>query len=1362
MFVNRPEDSISAEHPLTPMQRGMLFHSVLAPESGGYIQQVVIRMEAVADECAFRRTWNEAIRRHRVLGGRFQWHGNSDARFVIHGIPELPWAVEDLSRMTELDRDQRLARFLEEDRRRGFDLTQAPLLRAMTFRLSADAAAFVLTFHHILLDGRSLRVLLKEVFGIYEAHLRGETKTVEIGSAFADYVEFLQRRDRDADRAFWTRKLAGFRVANEFPGWLNPAKGPRRTLETKEATLVLSREFSDSLRAHATSIQVSLNNVFQAAWAFLVQMYSRDDDVVFGVVRSCRSSGLPAGEGAIGLLINTVPLRISLQPQLPWAEFLRAVRAAWQELRPYEHAALEDIEAWSEVRPGASLFGSILMFENYQLAEDLRRDDVSWAERGVSLLERTNFPLTMSVYAGDRIQLKLEFDSQRGHKGWADRVLRRFRWILEQARAEPAQRLCQLSLVPPEERSELLARSAGPVRPEYQSLSYLERFEAQVARSPEAVAVVSGEDSLTYRAMDLRSNQLARHLAKLGVRSEVRVGVYLERGIDTGVILLAVWKAGGAFVPLDPASPAARSEYQILDCGAPVLVTQSALLGSLPAYSGTKIVIDRDWQQISAEPTEPLGLPSDPYRLAYVIYTSGTTGNPKGVELLHRGLLNHNLFMVDCWALTPADRVLQVCSLSFDVSLEEMFPTWLAGATLVVAPRGRILPDRLFTALIREQRISLLDLSTAFWQEWVLELARSGEALPGSVRLVIVGGEKSSPASVARWRQLAGPEVRWIDCYGPTEATIGVTLFEPDVKAGADKPRGGESIGRPIANSFMRIVDRWDRLVPVGVPGELLIGGVGLARGYLNSPEKTQRAFIEIPLAGQQSERLYRSGDLVRCLEDGNLEFLGRIDSQVKLRGYRIELGEIEARLTQITGVHQAVVRLREFDGEQHLVAYVMPAGIPLRSEVLKADLERSLPAYMVPSFWVMLDRLPMTTGGKIDDDALPAPSAQPERIGRLPEGPTRELETQLRQIWMETLGKRHIAFDDDFFSLGGHSLLAVRLVSRIQSRLGWNLPLATLFSAPTIAQMASWIREQGNVRSWSSLVPIQPLGSRLPFFCVHAAGGNVLFYRDLAHALGSDQPFYGLQVERTAAGLPMKRSFEQMAERYITEMRLVQPRGPYYLGGASYGGVIAWEMAQQLVQRGETVGLLALLDTHGPSYPRYPASLGTLQIHWLKGLRRFQLHALNLRLLPGSSRLRYVRTKCQQLILQLRRLRLPRLRLFGETGSGSAPEPTGFEEADSMQDWIQVAYDNYVVKPYPGRATLFRAIHQPLGAIPDDHLGWKPYTPHGMEIVPVVGFHGSLVVEPCVGGLARELSKRLAAAGSRDEWTLGEAGLRS
>lgn len=362
----------------------------------------------------------------------------------------------------------------------------------------------------------------------------------------------------------------------------------------------------------------------------------------------------------------------------------------------------------------------------------------------------------------------------------------------------------------------------------------------------------------------------------------------------------------------------------------------------------------------------------------------------------------------------------------------------------------------------------------------------------------------------------------------------------------------------------------------------------------------------------------------------------------------------------------------------------------------------------------------------------------------------------------METLGKRHIAFDDDFFSLGGHSLLAVRLVSRIQSRLGWNLPLATLFSAPTIAQMASWIREQGNVRSWSSLVPIQPLGSRLPFFCVHAAGGNVLFYRDLAHALGSDQPFYGLQVERTAAGLPMKRSFEQMAERYITEMRLVQPRGPYYLGGASYGGVIAWEMAQQLVQRGETVGLLALLDTHGPSYPRYPASLGTLQIHWLKGLRRFQLHALNLRLLPGSSRLRYVRTKCQQLILQLRRLRLPRLRLFGETGSGSAPEPTGFEEADSMQDWIQVAYDNYVVKPYPGRATLFRAIHQPLGAIPDDHLGWKPYTPHGMEIVPVVGFHGSLVVEPCVGGLARELSKRLAAAGSRDEWTLGEAGLRS
>ena len=609
------------------------------------------------------------------------------------------------------------------------------------------------------------------------------------------------------------------------------------------------------------------------------------------------------------------------------------------------------------------------------------------------------------------------------------------------------------------------------------------------------------------------------------------------------------------------------------------MLTQAGLLAEVTDFDAEVVNLDADWELFAAESGENVRSGVKPENLAYVIYTSGSTGKPRGVLLTHGGLVNHNVAAAQLFGITPADRMAQFASISFDIAVEEIFPTWMAGGTLVVREEDASLAVGDFLRWVREKRVTALDLPTAYWHELVRELSESTEHLPKSLRIVIVGGEKASSAALTAWRKLA-PRVRWVNTYGPTETSVIVTSYEP--KSGEEIP-AVLPIGRPIANTKIYILGKNLQPLPVGIAGDLYVSGPGLARGYLNRPEITAEKFVADPYGREPGARMYKTGDLARYLATGEIEFAGRTDDQVKIRGYRVELEEIEAVLGSHAGVREVVVVAREnASGEKNLAAYVVPSReqVPTASE-LRSFLKQKLPHYMVPSAFVLLEAMPKTPNGKVDKRGLPAPKATDFAETQEYVAPTDELEIQLTRIWETVLDKKPIGIRDNFFELGGHSLLAARLMHRIEQALGQRLPLAALLQAPTVEQLSGLLRQETWSDSWSSLVAIQAEGSRPPFFCVHGVGGNVVGFRDLARHLGPDQPFYALQPQ----GLDGKRecltSIPEMAKRYIQEIRRIQPEGPYRIGGYSFGGLVAYEMAQMLEAQGEEMALLALFDTY-------------------------------------------------------------------------------------------------------------------------------------------------------------------------------------
>lgn len=709
---------------------------------------------------------------------------------------------------------------------------------------------------------------------------------------------------------------------------------------------------------------------------------------------------------------------------------------------------------------------------------------------------------------------------------------------------------------------------------------------AQAARSPDAVAVIFKDRHLSYRELNQSANVLADQLKKLGVGAESLVAISAERSLEQVIAMLAVLKAGGAYTPLDPSYPDDRLATILEDARPAVLLTQQRLAPRLASFTGPVIFLDTvDWAARHLDGDPRGAVTSD--NLAYVIFTSGSTGKPKGVLIEHRSLVNHAIAMARHFELRPEDRVLQFASLSFDVAGEEIYPTWLSGGCVVLWPvTSGVAPVRSFVELVEDQGITVLNLPAAYWHEWVAELAHVG--IPGTVRLVVTGSDKVSSEKFALWRKHASPRVRFCSAYGPTEATITATVFDPGpefVSSTDCMP-----VGKPIANSEVYVLDQHLRKVAEGETGELHIGGIGLARGYLNQPELTAERFIRNPFGDQMNARLYKTGDLARWRTDGNLEFLGRVDDQLKIRGFRIEVGEIENTLRQHSAARGVVVVGREDgSGEKKLVAYVVVSNDNRpTAEELRKFLQARLPEYMVPAAFVMLKGLPLTPGGKVDRRQLPPPQFERDGADKEYVAPRTELERRLVEIWEAMLELRPIGVRDNFFELGGHSLMEMRLVAEVERRIGLTLPLSMIYHTRTVESMARALERKKSMRADSLLQPYRTEGKKPPIF---SHGGST----HLADYLGDDQPIYWLE-HHGSGGFAVPATIEQMAANYVEEIRTVQPRGPYYLLGYCIGAVLILEVARRLLAQGEPIGLLCLIEPITPSNMpvRYKASMSS------------------------------------------------------------------------------------------------------------------------------------------------------------------------
>ena len=1069
------------------MQQGMLFHSLYAPESGVYFEQLSCTLRGDLDIPAFERAWQRVVDRHPVLRTSFVWKQLDKMLQVVHRRVKLPLEQQDWRGLPPAEQTARLEALLQRERRRGFDLSQAPLIRLALIRTAEDAYYFVWNHHHILLDGWSQPLLLKEVFAFYEAFRRGQDLHLEPPRPYRDYITWLQQQDPAEAESFWRRMLAGFSSPTPL-GVDRPresAVGQEEQYDLLETWL--SMETTAALQALARQHRLTLSTLVQGAWALLLSRYSGEKDVVFGATVSGRSADLPGIETMVGLFINTLPVRVQIKPGVSVVDWLKELQARLVEMRQYEYSPLVQIQEWSEVPRGLPLFESILVFENYPVDASLREQQGSLVVENIRSIEQTNYPLTVVSGPGERLPLKIAYDVRRFDADTIRRMLRHLETLLAGMAAEPEGAVSALPLLTEAERQHLLVEWNATAVSYPPDVTVHQLFEAQAERTPDAVAVASEEGQLTYDELNRRANQLAHYLRKRGVGPETLVGLCVERSPEMMVGLLGVLKAGGAYVPLDPTYPQERLAFMLEDSNTSVLLTQSHLLDRL----GTKhnrqsaignrqfvICLDTDWPLIAQEPDTNPEDGATPDHLAYVIYTSGSTGVPKGVTVPHRALANHALTMREVFDLTPGDRLLQFISLSFDASAEEFFPTLLSGATLVLSPPGMALTGADFLRFCEQQEITILHLPVPFWHQWVDDLVADGLPVRVPLKMLLVGGESPAVNRLATWSGLVGRPIRFLNAYGPTEATVTTTFYETrcDEEAIADLSR--VPIGRPIANVQVYLLDEQQRPVPVGVPGELYIGGVGVARGYLNRPDLTAERFIPDPFSGEPEARLYRTGDLARYLPDGNIEFLGRVDYQVKVRGFRVELEEIEAVLSQHPAVRQAVVLAREDEpGEKQLVAYVVPEGeARLDVGVLRGYLKKKLPAYMVPSAYVVLDALPLLPSGKVDRRALPAPEGarlEPETAYVAPRTPVEEV---LAELWARTLGVERVGIHDDFFELGGHSLLATRLVSRLRQTFQVEIPLRDLFETPTVAGLAERVEVALRADIGLEAPPIEPI----------------------------------------------------------------------------------------------------------------------------------------------------------------------------------------------------------------------------------------------------------------------------------------------
>ncbi|MFZ5603823.1 MAG: amino acid adenylation domain-containing protein, partial [Pseudomonadota bacterium] len=1068
---------IVSVYPLSPMQEGMLFHSLFDNDAGVYFEQLSVEVIGSVDRDLLKHAWQFVVNRHPALRSAFVWQDLDRPLQIVHNRIDMEVNEFDWRNTDPVQEQHRLNVWLEKDRQRGFDFDKPGLMRLAWLDLPGHRSRLIWSFHHIVLDGWSLPLVMGEVFQTYGALAKGVQPQFHQPGSYEDFIAYLERADKGDALQFWKLYLAGFEAATPLPN-----KKPRSNSHDKvfdEAHLTLDETLTSRLQNFAREQHVTLNTVIQAAWGVLLARYSGEKDVVFGTTVSGRPAELANVENIVGLFINTLPLRITIDDDTTIAPLLRRMQEDQLDLRRFEFTPLVDIHRHSEVPGDQSLFDSILVFENYPVGEAVHSADELLDIGHITTIEHTNFPLTLIVEPSDKLAIRLSYDATLFESVAIQRTLQHLQRVIHGVLSQPDVPLSRLPILGEQERNQIL-HEWNPAPANYpRNLCLHQIFERQVKAHPNRVAVIAGDDEISYDELNRRANKLARVLIDAGVKDQDFVTVALDRSVNMIVSVLAILKAGGAYVPVDPEYPAERITFMLEDTKAPVMIATSPQLERIqPIIDATGahaklVLLDRDAEIIAAKAADNMrtAMLEHPSRHAYVVYTSGSTGKPKGVLVnqlaVIRLVLDANYFQLD-----EDDRVAHLSNVSFDASTFEMWAPLLNGIAMVLFNKEQVLTPDAFYNEVKRTRANVVFITTALFN--VFAMTRP-EIFP-RLKYLMFGGEACDPNQVRRILKGYKPK-HLLHVYGPSENTTFSTWYPIEhVSDWATTI----AIGRSISGSTSYILDHHQQPVPIGVIGEIYVGGEGLADCYLNDPEKTAGSFVANPFSSNSKDRLYRTGDLARYTEDGQIEILGRADDQVKIRGFRIELGEVETSLTRLEQVAEAVVVVKKDKNQQkRLVAYVRTHG-GADAALIRREAAKVLPKHMMPSAFMVLKEFPLTQNGKINKRALPEPELD-MGSGYRYVPPRTEKEKTLVHIWEQVLKADTVGVHDNFFELGGDSILSIQIISRAK-RAGLHLTAKQIFDYQTIAELAEAamelqdiiLAEQGLVEGEAPLTPVQ------------------------------------------------------------------------------------------------------------------------------------------------------------------------------------------------------------------------------------------------------------------------------------------------
>jgi len=1345
--------------PLSSAQKRLWFLDQIEPNTPLYNLPSVVRLKGNLDLAALEQSLKAIVARHEILRTRFV-ESDGEPGQILDEEASLEVQRHNLTSLSGQEKEGEAERLIQQEVRRPFNLSRDRLFRATLLHLAPQEHILILNMHHIISDEWSFQVFYSELTAFYTGFVRGEKIVLPpLEIQYSDYAawqsEWLKSDAFQQQLAFWKKQLGENPPAVELPTD-RPAR-PRPSRKGRTVARPLNQNLSERLRELARQEGLTLFMLLLAGFKALLYRYTHQEEIVIGSPIAGRKQ--VETEGLIGLFVNLLALRTRVSGDLTFRNLLARIREL--TLGAYSHQDLPFDKLVEELQPDRSIHETPLV----KLMFLVQNSDGQVQLPGLQLefldsdSGTAKFDLLLGVHASSEGMVCVaQYDTDLFDAETIERFLDHYEHLLLGAVRAPNTKLSDLPLLSKAERRQLLDEWNNTQTNYPRDRCIHQLFEQQVAKTPERIAVNFGGRALTYFELNTLANQLARHLKTRDVRPGRLVVIIAERSIENIVGLLAILKTGAAYASIDRAIPKQRLADIIEELRPPVLLTQHRLFEFLEQCLGgqnctikpTLICLDSDSPTFLTENPGNLSCGIESNEPAYVCFTSGSTGKPRGVVVPHRAVVRL-VQDTDYADFTPEEVFLQAAPISFDASTFEIWGALLNGARLVMLPMSVPSLSDLEETILRQ------GVTTAWFTSGLFnQIVDERPEILKPLRQILTGGDVLSPAHVRKALYHLGPSSRLINGYGPTENTTFTTCYE--------LPRNFDGvrsipIGRPIANTTCYILAENLAPVPIGVPGELYAGGEGLALGYLNAPQLTAEKFVPSPF--ESGGRLYKTGDRARYLSDGNIEFLGRSDFQVKVRGFRIELGEIESALLQHPAVRQAVVVARTGPNKD-LIAYVVlqDGGTPASDE-LRGFLEQRLPEYMVPSFFVTLERLPLSANGKVDRKALPEPGPVSTVVSGSSE-PKDDIERQLQQLWQSVLSVARVGPHDKFFALGGHSLLAVRLIAQVEKQFGRRLSVADLFQNPSISQLAVVLRGNSPQGASSAIVEIQPCGSKPPLFLIHGAGGGMFWgYNNLAHHLGPDQPVFGFK-SRGLDGEDELDTIEELAEVYLADLRDFQPQGPYFLGGYCFGGVVAYEMASRLRRRNEEVAFLGLINSTAPNssyslFHRTPADL--FKFIWNILLRSFysiqagkfqDLMRWNTRFLAK----RFHRMLPRPATSTDRRLHKSALRT-----SGSAIDvPNG--DVDEFVDLSQYSEDQrrvwqshfraliaYRPPQFPIHVTLFRSPVHLLRSSFDSRYGWADVALAGVTVKTIPGAHEAIMEEPLVAKLAFEMARSLSDA---------------